>query len=113
MSTAVKMDIQPCPPIEKWNIVKVYDTDFRPELIEMYKTITNLELWGWMKNENPPSNQGYMFWGHPNVDRISNGLSNNPHSGATFGYCMRCMQSIAKNGFDKWNDANCRKDEST
>ena len=25
------------------------------------------------------------------------------HSGATFAYCMRCMQAIAKDGFDEWS----------
>ena len=45
-----------------------------------------------------------MFWGHPNIDLISNGLSDNQHSGATFGFAMRCMQSIAKNGFDEWKN---------
>ena len=46
-----------------------------------------------------------MYWGYSNIDKISNGLPENPHSGATFGFCMRCMQAIAKDGFDEW----CRK----
>jgi len=43
-----------------------------------------------------------MYWRHDNVNKISSGLEDNRHSGATFGYAMRCMQSIAKNGFDQW-----------
>ena len=38
-----------------------------------------------------------------NIKKISSGLEVNDHSGATFGYCMRQMQFIAKHGFDKWN----------
>ena len=47
-----------------------------------------------------------MFWGHENVNKISDGLEKNDHSGATFGYCMRQMQFIAKNGFNAWNKYN-------
>ena len=44
-----------------------------------------------------------MFWQHRNVESISSGLKNNQHSGATFGYCVRQMQRIAKEGFQSWN----------
>tara|TARA_X000000368_G_C22978814_1_gene688924 strand:+ start:506 stop:811 length:306 start_codon:yes stop_codon:yes gene_type:complete len=86
-----------------WRLIKVYGTDFRPELLDMAQTITRLKLWNWLQTENPPGDSGYMFWGHPNVDKISKGLEDNQHSGATFGYCMRQMQRIAKEGFQGWN----------
>ena len=76
--------------IEEWPHIKVYGTDFRPMLQEMADTISRLEL---------------LYWGHKNVSLISNNLPNNEHSGATFGYAMRCMQSIAKNGFDEWKNS--------
>ena len=88
--------------IEHWPLIKVYECDFRPMLIEMADTVTKLQLWDWFRNENPPGGSGYMFWGHTNVSQININLPNNEHSGATFGYAMRCMQSIAKNGFDEW-----------
>ena len=59
--------------------------------------------WEWFKNESPPKDSGYTYWQDPNVKKISDGLEVNDHSGATFGYCMRQMQFIAKHGFDKWN----------
>ena len=89
--------------INSWRLIKVYGTDFRPELLDMAQTITRLGLWDWFKNEKPPDNRGYMFWGHPNINLISSSLKNNQHSGATFGYCMRQMQRIAEEGFQGWN----------
>lgn len=93
----------------EWPLVKVYGQDFRPNLLDMAQTTTRLNLWNWFKNESPPANAGYQFWGDENINKISDGLENNEHSGATFGYCMRQMQFIAKNGFEeyiKYNSPN-------
>ena len=89
--------------VNAWRFVEVYGADFRPELLDMAQTTTRLGLWDWFQTENPPGDSGYMFWGHPNVSKISNGLEDNQHSGATFGYCMRQMQAIAKQCFETWN----------
>ena len=89
--------------VNAWRFVEVYGMDFRPSLLDMAQTTTRLGLWDWFQTENPPGDSGYMFWGHPNVNKISNGLADNQHSGATFGYCMRQMQTIAKQGFETWN----------
>ena len=88
--------------VKNWPLVKVYGSDFRPMLKEMADTVDRLQLWDWFRNEDPPGGSGYMFWGHENVSLINCNLPNNEHSGATFGFAMRCMQSIAKNGFDEW-----------
>ena len=89
--------------ITSWKYVSVYGMDFRPCLLDMANTTTKLDLWDWFKNESPPNDTGYTYWSHPNIKKISDGLEVNEHSGATFGYCMRQMQFIAKHGFDKWN----------
>lgn len=97
------------PQFEEWNIVRCYGLDFRRYLKELADTIDILELWDWFKNESPPKEKGYMFWGHENVSKISNKLDElygNDHSGASFGFAMRCMQAIAKRGFDNWNKNN-------
>lgn len=91
------------PDYQNWKPVQVYGCDFRISLKDMADTVDRLELWDWFKNDSPPEDSGYMYWRHPNINKISNGLSNNDHSGATFGYAMRCMQAIAKQGFDNWN----------
>ena len=95
---------QSTPHYKQWKPVKVYGIDFRESLKDMADTIDRLEFWDWLKNENPPSNEGYMFWDHKNVNAISDGLNDNQHSGATFAFAMRCMQSIAKLGFEHWNN---------
>ena len=62
----------------------------------MAETITRLGLWDWFKNEQPPDNQGYMFWNHPNVNKICSCLKNNRHSGSTLAYCMRQCREYLK-----------------
>lgn len=84
-----------------WPMVKVYNTDFRKDLLNMAFTITTLSLWDWVK-ENPREEQGFMFWEHENINEINKILPDNGHSGATFAYALRCMQFISKNGFDKF-----------
>jgi hypothetical protein len=91
--------------IESWPHVSVYGMDFRPELIKMSSTIEKLGLWDWFRTESPPEGSGYMYWGHPNVSLINNTLPDNEHSGATFGFALRCMQSISKNGFETWKES--------
>jgi len=93
------------PNVDEWPLINVYGRDFRPMLKEMADTVDRLGLWSWFRNESPPHGSGYIYWIHPNVDLISDGLPDNQHSGATFGLAMRCMQSIAKNGFAEWNNS--------
>ena len=99
--------------IEDWPLVRVYGIDFRRSLVELKQTIDVLELWDFMKNQEPPKNSGYCFWGHENVNLISKKLDElyvNDHSGATWGYAMRVMQAIAKKGFEnfkrEYNESN-------
>ncbi|MDA9846595.1 hypothetical protein N9C10_01525 [Flavobacteriaceae bacterium] len=87
--------------VAKWPIIKVCGQEFQIELLEMANTVTKLNLWDWFKNESPPPQCGYMWWSHPNADIIRENLSNrNVHSGASFAYCMRIMEKIAKEGFN-------------
>ena len=92
------------PATNEWPLVTVYGSDFRPDLKDMADTVTRLELWDWFRNETPPENTGYTYWSHENVNKISNGLKDDRHSGATFGYAMICMQYIAENGFESWKN---------
>jgi hypothetical protein len=70
------------------------------------KDYNKIKPLNWFKNESPPENEGYQFWDDENINKISDGLENNNHSGATFGFCMRQIQFIAKNGFDEYNKYN-------
>ena len=70
-------------------------------LKNMYDAITELDLWHWLHSFTPKEKEGFM-WSpaseigligrHPKVD--SDG-----HSGASFAWCMRHMEVIAKNGW--------------
>ena len=46
---------------EEWPPVKVYGANFVPDLINLKKTIDILELWDWMKNNNPPDDKLYVL----------------------------------------------------
>lgn len=78
------------------------------EIDDMIKTINRLELWEWIRDQNPPESKGYMFWDHENVKAISEGLENNNHSGFSFSMCMRQIQYIAKNDWETWNERNAQ-----
>ena len=90
--------------INEWPLIKVYGTDFRKSLNDMYNVIDEKELWVYI-NENPPSeSEGYMFSRDQVIDQIGNDprVLDSGHSGATFAFAMRCMQRIAKVGFDQF-----------
>ena len=89
--------------VSQYKFVEVYGTDFRHCIKDMSDTTTRLNLWTWFHEESPPDDTGYSWWRHPNINKISNGLEDNQHSGATFAFCMRVMQAIAKQGFTTWN----------
>ena len=75
-------------------------------LKEMADTITKLELWDWFCNETPPEDQGYQWWDHDNINKISDNLPHNDHSGSSFACALRNMEFIAKNGFTEWLKKN-------
>lgn len=75
----------------------------------MYSTafdaITQLELWPFMRNF---SRESFMFSSSPEVLRIFNRISQlgyDGHSGSSFGFTMRAMEYIAKNGLDMYQEA--------
>ena len=74
----------------------------------MYETafnaITQLELWTYMKNFKGES---FMFSNDKEVNWIYSKIENLGycgHSGASFGFIMRTMEYIAKNGLNKFQE---------
>ena len=72
----------------------------------MYSTafdaITQLELWPFIREFQQES---FMFSSSPEVSRISERISQlgyGGHSGCSFGFTMRAMEYIAKNGLDRY-----------
>lgn len=80
-------------PIKKWDKVMLDD---------MYKTVTRLELWDWLKRRDIPGDGGFMFSSHPEVKRISDATEYDGHSGSSFAWTLRVIESIAKHGWDSY-----------
>ena len=91
-----------------WPPVKVYNCDFRKELCNMARAVTELELWEWFRNIDPPKDKGYVWWANENSSKITKHplVENCGHSGATEAYAKRIMQSIAEHGFKQWASKN-------
>jgi hypothetical protein len=70
-------------------------------LKDAYDAITTANLWDFMRNEEPPHGQGYMWWPHPNLSEITRHMKTD-HSGASYGWTMRQMQFIAKRGWSEY-----------
>jgi hypothetical protein len=79
----------------------VKDNSSREMLQNAWASITQLELWAYMKLDT----DSYMFSNHPEVGIITKKMEElgyNGHSGSTFGWTMRQMQYIAKYGETKY-----------
>jgi len=68
--------------------------------------VTGAEMWDWMKIYEPEEDKGFMFSDHPNLDKINSRMHKlyNGHSGSSYGWTMRQLEYIAKNGFDAYVD---------
>lgn len=65
--------------------------------------VTGAEMWDWLKTYEPEEARGFMFTDHPNLKKISDRMYGG-HSGSSYGWTMRQLQFIAKNGFDEFVD---------
>ena len=78
----------------------IYDKNNRIMLKNAYQAITNAEAWDWMKNFQGES---FMFSNDVMIGKISRNmvtLGYDGHSGSSYGWTMRCMEHLAKNGKD-------------
>jgi len=68
--------------------------------------VTRTEMWPWMAAYEPEEGNGFMFSTHPNLDKINSVMHKlyDGHSGSSYGWTMRQLQFIAKNGFDAYVD---------
>jgi hypothetical protein len=71
-------------------------------LKSMYDAITRLDLWGWLKTYKPEEGKGFAWSRAPEISRISNEVISDGHSGPSFAWAMRNMESIAKNGWEHY-----------
>lgn len=68
------------------------------------EAVTKHNLWGWMRDEDPPADEGYCWWRHPNIGKINSedAVNGDGHSGCSFACSMRGVQFIAKHGYETW-----------
>ncbi len=64
--------------------------------------ITSCGLWEWLRDYNPEEGKGFAFSTDPNLDRISNAMKYQGHSGSSWAWTMRTMQQVARIGWDKY-----------
>lgn len=75
-------------------------------LKDAYDAITACNLWDWMRSYTPDEGSGFTFSNHPNLDRIHKKMKlYDMHSGGSYGWTMRQMESIAKRGWDEYRNA--------
>ena len=87
----------------------IYDAHESLMLTDAHQAITTCNLWDWMREFRPKSGEGFMFSNHPNLDRINEEMKYQGHSGASYGWTMRQMESIAKIGWEEHKNLVRRK----
>ena len=87
-----------------WGYMNIgYGIDSRNEVHDMYMTIKRLGLEEWIKNYNTQEGRYHENW-----NKISDGLNNNNHSGASYSTCMWVTRRIFKEG--GWKPGYTNKD---
>lgn len=75
----------------------------RQLLEDAYAAVTAAEAWDFLRDWSPPKERGFMFTQHPTLDSIQKQMKlMGAHSGASYGYCMRVMEAIAKRGWESY-----------
>lgn len=87
----------------------IYEPFEATMLKDAYQAITACDLWDWMRVFRPKDGEGFMFANHPNLDRINEAMKYGGHSGASYGWTMRQMESLAKIGWDEHKRIVLRK----
>ena len=92
--------------MEKPDFTFIKEGMTRDCIVNGYEAVSQLELWEWFKSYTLDEGEGFMFNDHPNVTKIGNKMHELPdspgHSGFSFGFTMRHLHYIAKNGLDQY-----------
>ncbi len=73
----------------------------KEQLIDVYEAIEKTTgAWEWLKRPDVPGDGGFMFSSDPILNEIMKNMKMlGCHSGASFAYTMRSMETIAKHGW--------------
>jgi len=90
-----------------FDFVKSYD---HASFENAHYASTQCELWEWIRDFDPPSDQGFMFSDTHEMNRIKTAMFEHNdsvaggHSGSSYAYVMRLMQYIATHGFAQFKN---------
>jgi hypothetical protein len=68
-------------------------------LYDMFCAITQANQWDWLSKYEPPKDKGFTLAVTAELVQIDSFIEYKDHSGASYAWCMRQMQLIAKHGF--------------
>lgn len=71
-------------------------------LSDAYDAITKAEMWEYMRLPSTPGKDGFMFSPAIELAAINAEMTYQGHSGASYAWTMRHMESIAKGGWTAW-----------
>lgn len=72
-----------------------------PMLADAYQAVEAAGAWDFFRTVEPPVEKGYMFWDAPQLNKVQEHMKLlDTHSGSSYAFTMRAMQSIALLG---WN----------
>lgn len=83
----------------------IVDQSTKEFLQSAHRAITNCEMWDWIRINNITS---FMYEDGPEMRKFINEMQkdniNDNHSGSSYGFIMREIEYIAKNGYDKYKE---------
>lgn len=79
--------------------VRLYSEFEAKLLLDVDNALTKLGLWEWLAEFNPQQGDGFMFSHHPNLNAIISAITYQGHSGASFAWTMRTLQTLARLGW--------------
>lgn len=73
-------------------------------ILAAIRAIDQLEAWDELASYSPPEDMGFMFDDSPLMKRINPKIAElyDGHSGSSYGWTMRQIEYIAKNGAEKY-----------
>jgi len=71
-------------------------------LEDAYQAVSKSNRWAFLKREDVPGKNGFMFSNLPELKDIDTYMEYSGHSGSSYGWTMRNMEYIAKNGWDAY-----------
>ena len=69
-------------------------------LFGMFEAITEANQWEWLRTYTPEEKRGFMFSDAPELKEIDKRIQYKGHSGATYAWCFRHLQVVAKEGLE-------------